>query len=168
MDYRIEEENEFTVIGFEREINFDRGYSEIPKFWNEISEKYLQKAMQNKNADDKIGEAIRKNKIGTFGVCIDDNQTENFRYMIAGRYDGDKVPDGMKLYTFPKATWAKFVSRGPLPGALQSLNTKIFREWLPGNTEWEIARGANIEYYTDGDNSADNYKSEIWIPVKKK
>ena len=60
------------------------------------------------------------------------------------------------------------MSTGPLPGALQSLNTKIFKEWLPGNADWEISMGMNIEYYMEGDSSSADYHAAIWIPVKKK
>jgi AraC family transcriptional regulator len=55
-----------------------------------------------------------------------------------------------------------------MPGALQSVNTKIFKEWLPGNPDYEIATGMNIEWYSSGDCSSYDYESEIWIPVKKK
>ena len=47
--------------------------------------------------------------------------------MIAGRYKEGPVPEGMKLFTFPKLEWAKFKCLGPLLTALQGLNTKIFR-----------------------------------------
>jgi len=59
---------------------------------------------------------------------------------------------------------------GPLPEALQSVNTRIFQEWLPGNPEYEICGNANIEWYdpTNTDTSDPDYRSAIWIPVKKK
>ena len=47
--------------------------------------------------------------------------------MIAGRYKEGPVPEEMKLFAFPKHEWAKFKCLGPLPTALQDLNTKIFR-----------------------------------------
>lgn len=168
MDYIIEESAEFTVIGFEREFAFDQGYEKVPKFWNEINEKHLAKAWQNSRPENAVEEAVIKNHIGMFGVCIDDDNSKTFRYMIAGKYEGGEVPEGLSLYKIPKTTWAKFLSKGPLPGALQSLNTKIFNEWLPGNADWEIAQTMNIEYYMDGDSSSADYESAIWIPVKRK
>ncbi|MBR2106277.1 MAG: GyrI-like domain-containing protein, partial [Treponema sp.] len=79
----------------------------------------------------------------------------------------NSTTEGMKLFTFPKLEWAKFKCFGPLPTALQDLNTKIFREWLPGNAEYEMSAGFNIEYYTKGENGP-NYESGIWFPIKKK
>jgi AraC family transcriptional regulator len=43
---------------------------------------------------------------------------------------------------------AKFKCTGPIPGALQSVNTQIFNEWLPGNQYYDISSGINIEWYT--------------------
>ena len=71
--------------------------------------------------------------------------------MIAGLYKEGPVPEGIELFTFPKLEWAKFKCFDPLPTALQDLNTKIFREWLPGNAEYEMSAGFNIEYYTKGE-----------------
>ncbi len=168
MDYIIEDSSEFTVIGFEREIANNQGYEKVPKFWDEIKEKHLDKAWRTCRPENAIEEAILKNNIGMLGICIDDNNPKTFRYMIAGLYKGGEVPEGLTLYKVPKTTWAKFLSTGPLPGALQSLNTKIFKEWLPGNADWEFTMGMNIEYYMEGDSSSADYHAAIWIPVKKK
>ncbi|MGN0315213.1 MAG: GyrI-like domain-containing protein [Fusicatenibacter sp.] len=35
-----------------------------------------------------------------------------------------------------------------MPESLQKVNTEIFSEWLPGNSDYEIAGMYNIEYYT--------------------
>jgi AraC family transcriptional regulator len=107
--------------------------------------------------------------IGEFGISIDDEpDSGKFRYMIAGKYDGGAVPEGLKLFTIPAALWAKFRCCGPMPGAFQTVNTKIFKEWLPGNPDYEVAMGINIEWYSMGDMVAPDYESEIWIPVKRK
>ena len=55
-----------------------------------------------------------------------------------------------------------------LAEALQAVNTKIFKAWLPGNHEYEIAMEANIEWYAKGDTQSPDYESAIWIPVKRK
>ena len=48
------------------------------------------------------------------------------------------------------------------------MNRQIFTEWLPNNTEYELAEGINIEMYTEGDLHADDYVSEIWLPISNK
>ncbi|MBQ2031640.1 MAG: GyrI-like domain-containing protein, partial [Lachnospiraceae bacterium] len=63
---------------------------------------------------------------------IDDIGGGKFRYLVAGKYTGGSVPEGMVVYEFPRSDWAVFNCIGPIPEALQSMNTRIFREWLYG------------------------------------
>lgn len=170
MDYVIEKMTGFQVIGYEREFDFDSSYKEIPEFWSEIFREKIA-ALYDKTQPDTPEEAVIWNcKIGEFGICVDDlGRDHKFRYLIAGRYQGGEVPEGMKVYEFPETEWAKFSCVGPMPGALQAVNTKIFQEWLPGNPEFEIAMGANVEWYSGEGNTTDaDYQSAIWIPVRRK
>ena len=157
------------MIGFEKDFGFDNSYKEISEFWNEWSAKYCQPLMTKEKPETEIEETICNCCVGEFGVCIDDMGDQGkFRYLIAGKYTEGEVPEGMTVYEFPDMEWAKFRCTGPMPGALQSVNTKIFQEWLPNNQEYEIAMGANIEWYSNGDMSSIDYESGIWIPVKRK
>lgn len=169
MDYIVEKEKALRLIGFEREFSMENSYTEIPEFWDEYREKYCDGLRQGKEPEGELETAVFHYHVGMFGVCIEDTGEEGrFRYLIAGRYTGGKVPEGMTLYELPEMEWAKFLCRGPMPEALQSVNTKIFREWLPENPDYEIAMGANIEWYGEGDIRSLDYESAIWIPVKKR
>ncbi len=164
MDYTVEKMDSIQVIGVERAFYMDSAYQEIPKFWSE----FCARCSSGKNPYG-VQKVIENCMIGEFGICIDDEPgSKQFRYMIAGKYDGGTVPDGMKLFIIPATSWAKFRCYGPMPGALQSVNTKIFNEWLPGNPDYEISTGINIEWYSMGDMNTHDYESAIWIPVKKK
>lgn len=169
MDYVVEKMEGFKVIGFERDFTFDGGYQEIPKFWDEFCEKYLKPLSESGKPGNEVEQVICDCMIGEYGVCIDDiGKDGKFRYLIAGTYKGGEVPKNMTVYEFPDMEWAKFCCTGSMPGALQSVNTKVFKEWLPGNPQYEIAMGMNIEWYSKGDISAPDYESAIWVPVKKK
>ena len=169
MDYTVEKMTGFQVIGFEREFHFETGYQEIPRFWNEWKQNYMVPLMQKGAPETALEKVLMECQVGEFGVCIDDLGKEHkFRYLIAGTYHGGEVPEGMTVYEFPDMEWAKFSCRGRMPEALQSVNTKIFQEWLPGNTEYEIAMGANVEWYNKGDMTSADYESAIWVPVKRK
>lgn len=169
MDYVVEKSAGFKLIGFQKDFSFDSAYREIPKFWDEFAQKYMKLLFAKEKPEGEVEKTICNCCVGEYGVCIDDlNEEGTFRYLIAGRYTEGEVPEGMTVYEFPDMTWAKFSCKGPLPEALQSINTKIFNEWLPGNPKYEIAIGANIEWYSQGDMSAPNYESGIWIPVKEK
>ena len=69
--------------------------------------------------------------------------TGDFARQNPGRYTGGNVPEGMVVYEFPGSDRAVFNCIGPIPDALQSVNTRIFREWLPGKT------GSVEEKYND-------------------
>lgn len=164
-NYTIEKVDVLKLIGFGKFFRYDSAYGEIPKFWDEYCAKYCQ----GKNEDPEGQKAVERCGIGEFGVCMDkEGGKDEFLYLIAGRYDGGEVPEGMQVYELPAYTWAKFRCVGPMPGALQSVNTKIFKEWLPGNPDYEMADGINIEWYSMGDGSSAEYESGIWLPVKEK
>ncbi len=74
--------------------------------------------------------------IGEYGVCIDDGGGKS-RYLVAGKYTGGDVPESMVVYKFSGSDWAVFNCIGPIPETIQSVNTQIFRKWLPGNPEVE-------------------------------
>ena len=170
MDYKITQMFSFKLIGFQKEFDNETAYAEIPKFWDEICEKYANHVYAGNAPANPYEQAIIDNCIGEYGVCIDDLGGERFRYLIAGKYTGGEVPEGMVTYEFPRGDWAVFNCVGPIPEALQSVNTCIFREWLPGNAEYELCGNANVEWYdcVNGEKTDQDYRSAIWIPVKRR
>ena len=173
MDYTITKMLGFKVIGFVREFSFDTAYQEIPKFWDEICQKYIANIYKGNIPANPQEKAVMENGIGEFGICIDDGMAsadDKFVYLVAGKYAGGDVPDGMMVYEFEQGEWAVFDCVGAIPDALQSLNTRIFQEWLPGNAEYELSGSANVEWYdpVNGKSTDSDYHSAIWIPVKRK
>ncbi len=170
MDFVVEKMAAFKVIGFSKEFLFDTSYKEIPKFWDEVTEKYGKNLLEGNAPANELEQVLYDNRIGEFGVCIDDIGKEGkFRYMIAGRYIGGDVPKGMELYEIPATLWAKFKCVGAMPAAMQTVNTQIWNEWLPGNREYEWDGKFNVEWYSNLGNMEDaDYQSAIWIPVKSK
>ena len=170
MDYKIAEMFSFKVIGFQREFSEEEAYRKIPEFWDEICEKYAANIYAGNEPANAYEKAIADNCIGEYGVCVDDIGNGKFRYLIAGKYTGGEVPGSMVVYEFPKCEWAVFDCRGPIPAALQALNTRIFGEWLPGNPDYELSGSASVEWYDciHGEKTDSDYRSAIWIPVKRK
>lgn len=165
----IEKMSSFKVIGFTKKFNFETSYQEIPQFWDEVFANYLQPIFSFGKCKNEVEQAILENKIGEFGVCIDEGSNGEFKYMIAGKYMGGAVPKEMDVFEFPELVWAKFKIEGPMPKSLQDTNTMIFREWLPNNPEYKIAKGYNIEWYSEKGKTTDaDYESAIWIPVEKR
>lgn len=173
MNYKIRNLFGFKVIGFVKEFSFENSYEEIPEFWDEICEKYANNIYAGNPPANACEQAIMDNCIGEYGICIDDKDLAKegkFLYLVAGKYTGGEVPEGMMVYEFPRGEWAIFDCVGALPEALQSVNTQIFKEWLPGNPDYEIDGNANVEWYDciNGEKTDSYYHSAIWIPVKRK
>ena len=170
MDYKIAPMFPFKVIGFQKVFDNETAYAEIPKFWDEICEKYAYSVYAGNAPANPWEQALVDNCIGEYGVCIDDIGGGQFRYLIAGKYTGGDVPEGMVLYEFPRGDWAVFNCVGPNPETLQRMNTRIFREWLPGNPDYELCGNATVEWYdcVNGEMTDPDYRSAIWIPVKPK
>ena len=151
LEYRIENKPQFSVVGVSRMFNPETSYREIPEFWQEV---------------------MRREDVpvcGMFGVCLDENgQDGRFEYVIADLYSpGKDVPPECCVRVIPESTWAVFPCRGALPDALQSVNTRIWSEWLPGSKTWKMAGGYNLEVYTPMAERAEDTYTEIWIPVEK-
>jgi AraC family transcriptional regulator len=160
MDYQIVEMKEFEVIGLSRRFTFDEAYKKIPAFWSETIRKICQPSDPN-------FALVAKDRIGEFGVCVNDGK-EDFEYLIAGEYHGEKLPKGFKTRKIPSSLWAKFKCVGPLPGSMQSVNTAIWHEWLPAHAEYELSENIDIEFYSEMPMDDPHYESEIWLPIRKK
>lgn len=152
MDYRIVKKDEFKVLARTKMFNAESSTKEIPKFWNEY-----------------FSDGSSQKVCGMLGICEQEKKgTREFRYGIGSACEpGCVVPEGFEVLTIPEYTWAVFKCIGPMPNAIQDMWTRIYCEWLP-EAEYEIIPDYDIEYYTDGDNSNNDYVSEIWFPVKKK
>lgn len=157
------------LIGFQKEFPMENAYEEISKYWNEICREYAYKVYAGNPPANVYEKALMDNRIGEYGVCIDDLEGNKVRYMIAGRYTGGEIPPGMVVYEFPAGEWAVFECVGPMPEALQSLNTREFNEWLINNTEYELSVNANVEWYDCvGEKTDSDYLSALWFPIKRR
>lgn len=158
MDYKIEKKEAFTVIASAKTFPYEGAKELVPLFW--------QEHFKNGGA---------KTVMGMFGINIDEEMGGNtFEYLIADLCEPEReVPNGYVKRTVPSFTWAVFPCRGPMPVALQDINTKIYTEWLPALKDYEFAAGYCVEMYSDPAKYKkgtldEDYYSEIWIPVKQK
>ena len=94
------------LIGFHKDFHVENSYEEIPKYWDEICAKYAYNVYAGNPPANAYEKALIDNCIGEYAVCIDIPGSDRFTYMIAGRYTGGDVPDGMALYEFPMGDWA--------------------------------------------------------------
>lgn len=168
MNFVVEKREAVKLIGFETVCSFDASYQEIPKLWDSFCEKYMTKTNEEEPVNEEIRQVIEACGIGEFGLCMDDNEKGKCRYLIAGVYKGGKVPKEMQVVEIPGCEWAKFSCTGAMPEAIQTVNARIFKEWIPNNPDYEIAAGMSLEWYGKGDNMSPDYESAVLIPVKRR
>lgn len=159
MDYSIAKKPEFKIVGVSKHVTTKNGenFKIIPEFWNETCKKGVYEKLQKKAG-----------ALGVLGVCYGFNkEQEEFNYMIA--IEGDKVEglDDYDVVNIPACTWAVFESIGPIPDAIQEVTRRIFAEWFPA-TKYEHRGAPELEVYLPGDPNAEDYKSQVWIPIVEK
>lgn len=158
MNYRVEEFEEFRLVGYKERMTMNNGENlkRIPEFWNELSAQGKCEEMMKYNDNDNLR---------CLGVCANaDDQC--FDYFVATG-SGKAIPAEMDELIVPASTYAIFECRGKMPEGQQKIWKRIFTEWFPGSA-YEPADGPQIEWYSDGPMDSEDYLSEIWIPVKKK
>lgn len=157
MNYKIVEKEEMRIIGFRKWFSTENNsqMTEIPKMWDAVTEEMKKRITELSNNE------------GVVGLCAD-MYNGGFDYWI-GCMSDKECPKDLENMIIPASTWAVFEIIGsmrPLPNAMQDIWKRIYSEWLP-NSGYEHAMLPEIEYYSAGDMMANDYRSEIWIPVKK-
>ena len=62
--------------------------------------------------------------------------------------------------------WTIFQVTGAFPDAIQDTWAKIYAEWFPASG-YELTGGPELLWNENSDISRADYKSEIWVPVRK-
>lgn len=152
MDYRIEKKEAFQIVAKTKYFTADTSNMDIPKFWSEYNSEGLDKKVRD-----------------MMGICVHSKENKNgWKYGIGcEKKYVDVIPEGFEILEIPTHTWAIFTCIGAMPDAIQNLWKRVYGEWLPASN-YEMIPNYDIEFYTDGDSSKDDYVSEIWIPIIEK
>lgn len=163
MNYKIVEKEAFTVIERAEIHSAADGENQktIPDFWDRA---------RADGTMDFLVSCLSPDEKNLYGICYNDNSADSstFEYSIAARCkNGCDIPDGYRIKEIPKRTWAIFDCKGPMPSAIQETWHRIVTEFFP-TADYEPTYEMDIEVYDEGDISAADYKSQIWVAVKKK
>ncbi len=158
MNYRIEKKGAFKITGVREHysMNIEECFSMVPLFW--------QKTVQS-GVIPRLCALMDREPKGVLGVSTCMNG-QDFDYYIAVATD-QEMPEDMTEYHVPQCTWAIFECIGAMPDAIQNLQKRIVSEWLP-NSGYEYANAPDIEVYFEGNQQAEDYRCEVWLPVEKK
>jgi AraC family transcriptional regulator len=158
MNYRIEKKDAFRIVGVKEHmaLNVEENMNQVPMLWAET----FQNGMFGKIVSLANGEPG-----GILGVSTCMNGKDLDYYIACAT--NHPVLDNMFEFVVPPATWAIFECIGPMPAAIQEMQKRIVTEWLPASG-YEYADAPDIELYPEGDTSSPEYRSEIWLPIRKK
>ena len=152
MEYRIEEQASFRVVGFamRETMTLEDCFKKVPGFWGQTAGELPRLASL----------MVGSGPMGILGVSACDGGAFSGYYIAAATQA--PAPEDMAEYHVPAGTWAVFPCRGPMPQAMQDLQRRIISEWLP-SSGYEYAEAPDIEVY-----SADNCHNEVWLPIVRK
>jgi len=162
MNYRIEEKDEFFIVGFMKRVPliYEGVNPEIASMWESLDA-------------DTINTLKALSNVEPVGLL---SASTNFS---EGRLDGGELdhyigvastkehPENLTQLEVAASTWAVFESVGPFPETLQNIWGRIYAEWFP-SSNYEQAMGPEILWNENKDVDSPTFRSEIWIPVKKR
>ena len=161
MNYKLVEKKAFTVLEKveAQEIDDSVNKNSIPAFWERSHQNGTVKTLLEKATD----------KTFIFGICYNNAPTDKktFDYSIAAICDKDiEIPQGFRINEIPERSWLVFDCIGPMPDAMQDIWHKITAEFFP-TSDYIPTYEMDIEAYPAMNMNSKDYKSEVWIPVKK-
>lgn len=159
MNYKIVEKEAIRMVGvkIEEPMTMEECMIEIPKFWQKINAEGIIP---------KLCELIEgAEPQGILGVSISEDKMRSDYFISVAT--SKPCPDGMKEYLTKPGTWAVFEGIGAMPESMQNLQKSIFSDWLP-ISGYEFGQPINVEVYPEGDQSAADYKCQVWLPIVKK
>lgn len=161
MRYRIVEKEPFRIVGIMRRVTLQyHGVNpEIASMWKDLGMEGIQqlKALSNVEPQGIVQASLNFSEGREDGGSLD---------QWIGAATDRPCPPGFQALEVPALTWAVFESVGPFPEALQSTWARIYAEWFP-SSGYEAADGPEILWNESDDTSSPNFRSEIWIPVKR-
>jgi AraC family transcriptional regulator len=154
MKYRTVDLGAFSVIGVKEFTSFENGenFVKVPQMWSCLPVETMTKLQALSDLEPS----------GVLGVCAD-MRDNGFDYWIAAA-STKECPAEFEKLDIPAAQWAVFEIVGAMPKAIHDGVEYIFNEWLP-SSGYRHAEAPEMEWYSAGDMSSSDYRSEIWVPV---
>ena len=163
MNYRIVEKESFVIAGIKKRIPliYEGINPHMDSMWASLTMEDIMELKELSNVEP------------TGILCVSANFTED-RFLAEGdfldQYIGvattKAVPERWETLAIPAGTWAVFTVIGEFPKTLQDTWARVFSEWFP-TSGYESTGGPEILWNESPDISKPDYKSELWIPIKK-
>ena len=163
MNYRIVEKGPFKLVGFKKRVPiiFEGVNPEIAQM-TELLTSEVVKQLKTISNEEPTG-IISASTNFSEGRMEEKGELDHY---IGVATSGDETAE-FDVLKIDACTWAVFESIGPFPETLQNVWARIYSEWFPSSA-YEVIEGPEILKNESPDTGNPKYRSEIWIPVKKK
>ena len=161
MEYRITEKEAFRIIGICKRITlvYEGVNTQMDSMWASLKpEDFIElKKMSDIEPGGIICASANFAEGRNEGSVLDQYIGVATTFTVSVRWEALEVA---------ASTWAVFTAVGKFPEALQNVWARIYSEWFPASG-YELAGGPEILWNESPDTAKPDYKSEIWIPVKR-
>ena len=163
MKFRIVEKGPYKLVGFKKRVPiiFDGVNPEIAKMTKLLTPEIIKKLKVLSNVEPTGIISASTN----FSEGRMEEKGELDHYIGVATLSNETA--GFDVLEIDASTWVVFESIGPFPETLQNVWGRIYSEWFP-SSGYEAAPGPEILWNESSDTGNPKYRSEIWIPVKKK
>lgn len=162
MQYRFEEKEPFRIVGIMKRVPivFQGENPEIAAMVNDLdAEKIaLLKSLSNTEPRGMLSASANFDE----GRMEERGKLDHY----IGVATTSNAPAHLAQLDVPASTWAVFTPEGPYPQGAQEAWGRIFAEWFPGSG-YELSEGPEILWTSGPNPAAADFRSEIWIPVRK-
>ncbi len=162
MQYRIEEKDEFTIVGIMKRVQilFEGANPEVANMWKNLTQNTINKLKAISNTAPKG--LLQASANFDEGRMEEQGGLDHYIGVAADHYDGDEFT----TLTVPASAWAVFEIEDSSTEKIQNTWGRIFSEWFP-EANYELSEGPEILWNEQMENPSTEQRSEIWIPVKK-
>lgn len=161
IDYRIVEKDAFQIAGFKKRVTLQ--FEGMNPQIEELAQKLTPEVVSElKSLCDIEPTGIINVSANFSDRTIEGSALDQYVGVATTR----SVPKGYDCLQVKAHTWAVFGALGAFPHALQETWGKIYSEWNP-TSGYELVEGPEILWNESTDISKKDYRSDIWVPVRK-
>ncbi len=163
MNFRIVNKEPFKIVGFKKRVGivFNGVNPEIAEMYKVLTPEIVMYLKSISNVEPKG--MISASTNFSDGRMEEKGELDHY---IGVATTEENITD-YEVLEVAEHTWAVFESVGPFPETLQNIWGRIYSEWFP-TSDYEAVNAPEIVWHESPDTTNPNYRSEIWIPVKKK
>lgn len=161
MNYRIVEKEAFRIIGFKKRITLQ--YEGVNHQLDDLVQKLTPEVIAELKSLSNMEPAGMLNVSANFTDRTNEG-TELDQYIgIATTNAANLSYDALQV---PASSWAVFEVVGEFPKAVQDTWASIYAQWFP-SSGYELTGGPEMLWNEGPDTSKPDFRSEIWIPVRR-